>query len=290
MKRSATAPRLLLTACILATTATSALAAQERAAAPPALSAASAGGTPANYSVQTSRAIDASNGRGTHGTVRCPAGTVVLGGGAVVAVPSVSVTLHSSHPIKDGSGWVAVVDNSSGADASFTVQAVCATAPAQYAVMETSKRTAHAGATSAPGAQLCPGLERPFGGGVVQSSTSTAVSIDDSYVQVEIDGWFVHVNNHSSADETFRVFAICGMAPTTYHLLTGPLVPLPAGMQQQATVTCPSGDRPLGGGSFSGFVSPVGVLGSSGPTADGWSVAESNPSPGASVEAFVTCA
>jgi hypothetical protein len=287
--RTLAKPLTLAAACVLAASTTSAVAAPERSAVPAALSAASAGATPANYSVQMSRTISVPGGRQARGTARCPAGTVVLGGGAVVPQPRVAVSLKSTHPIKDGSGWVAVVNNTSGASASFTVKAVCATAPAQYAVMETPRFSVAAGATST-GDQLCPGLERPFGGGVEQSSESTAVSIDDSFVLVEIDGWQVHVNNRSSASETFRVFAICAAPPASFHLLTGPLVPLPAGMQEPASVTCPAGTRPLGGGSFSGFVSPVGVLGSSGPTQDGWSIAESNATSGAMVEAFVTCA
>jgi hypothetical protein len=284
MKTLATPLTLALAACVLATTSATAVAAHGPTSAPP------AGKTPALYSVAQSDSITAPSGVQTRGTISCPAGTVVWSGGAVVAAPSRGVTLNSSYPMSDGSGWIAVVNNTTGGDATFMVQAVCAKKPRQYTLLESGVLPVPAGGVG-DGAVPCPGLTRPVGGGSQSSSSSTAVSIGESFPEIEIDGFFASQASESNVASTFRVFAICARPPRTYRVVSGAVTALPPGTQQHATATCPSG-RPVGGGALTGTGSPAVSLDSNGVTQDGWSAFASNAGlfPGVIVEAIVVCA
>jgi hypothetical protein len=290
MKTLATPLTLALAACVLATTSATALAAHGPTRAAPG-GAPTAGKTPALYTVAQSDAITAPGGIQTRGTISCPAGTVVWSGGVVIAAPSLGVTLNSSYPMSDGSGWIAAVNNATGADATFTVQAVCARKPRQYTMLESGVLPAPAGGVGT-GALPCPGLTRPVGGGSQSSSRSTAVSIGDSFPELEIDGYLADQANRSSVATTFRVFAICARPSRTYHVVTGTVTALPPGTQQHATATCPGLTRPVGGGALTGTGSPAVSLDSSGVTQDGWSAFAGNTGlfPGVIVEAFAICA
>jgi hypothetical protein len=290
MRTPATPLTLAALACVLATSATSAVASNERMAAPPSSGARAAAKTPPLYTVAQSSPITAHNGVQTAGTVSCPAGTVVLGGGALVAAPSPTTTLASSYPMSNGSGWNAAVNNTSGVDQTFTVQAVCAQKPRHYAVLESDTLTVHAGSATAD-ALPCPALERPFGGGAQTVSSSTRFGLQDTFPQREFNAWQADVNNNTSTDQSFRVFAICAKPPRTYNVAMGTIFPVPPGAQRQATATCATG-RPLGGGALTTTSSPAVALESSAVTQDGWSVSEDNTGlfPGVIVVSFVVCA
>jgi len=81
-----------------------------------------------------SAGINNPNGTQTSGTVDCPAGTSVTGGGVINNSTSTGATVNSSAP-RDGSdadtirddGWLAFVNNTSGADQLFFVYAICTT-------------------------------------------------------------------------------------------------------------------------------------------------------------------
>jgi hypothetical protein len=291
MRTLATPLTLALAACVLATSATSAaLASSDPTAAPPSIGTASAVKTPPLYAVAQSAPISAPSGTQTAGTVSCPAGTVVLGGGALVAASSPATTLASSYPMSNGGGWVAAVNNTSGTAQSFTVQAVCAKRPRHYAVLASGPLSVHAGSAAAA-ALPCPDAQRPFGGGAQSGSSSVAVGLQDTFPQREFNAWEVDVNNNTSADQSFRVFVICARPPRTYNVAMGTITPLPPGSQRQVTATCPTG-RPLGGGALTTTSSPAVALESSAVTPNGWSASEDNTGlfPGVIVVAFVVCA
>src|SRR5689334_23076887 len=67
--------------------------------------------------------------------VNCPARTVVLGGGISTSSASVLTNMGSSFPLGP-TGWVGVVNNTSGAAVSFKVYAVCAASPRSYAIVQ----------------------------------------------------------------------------------------------------------------------------------------------------------
>lgn len=71
---------------------------------------------PAGYRVVVSPDIPSPSGSDTRGIVRCPTGTVPLGGGATSASPSIRVNVSSSFP--SGRTWVGDIKN--GSDAATT--------------------------------------------------------------------------------------------------------------------------------------------------------------------------
>ncbi len=91
------------------------------------------------------------------GAVDCPFGTVPLGGGAFIPSNDQNLNVNSSFPTT--TGWVADVNNVSGAAGSFYVQAVCAKMPRKYRVLESSPFSVGADA-QASGTEACTGRTR----------------------------------------------------------------------------------------------------------------------------------
>jgi hypothetical protein len=216
MKMLAMAPAVALAACLLAAAASTAEAAKR-----PTPTAAR---TPTGYRIVESSGFTAQNGVQSRAAVFCPAGTVVWGGGAEIFGPDPNLNLNSSAPLIDGSGWTASVNNVSGSDGTYVVQAVCAKAPRRYRIVESPAFTDGEG-TQVTGSQACPARTRLLGGGSVSNSDSLAVNINSEFPF--FNGWEAAQNDNTNFDTTFNVFAICGKAPATYTIASGPIVSAP---------------------------------------------------------------
>jgi hypothetical protein len=257
--------------------------------APAAVPPAHAGKTPPGYRIVESRAITARAGVQTRGTVLCPAGTVVWGGGVILDASHAGMTINSSFPMSTGSGWIALVNNAAGGDREFFVQAVCAQAPRMYRVLEGAPITVAPG-TQASGFESCTGRTTMLGGGSLSSSSSVAVFVNSTFPGTG-NGWVARENDTTSVASTFRVFAICGKAPLGYTIASGPVVAVPPFTEVAASVVCPSG-HPLSGGA----TSPSDAVGTALTRTEegqrGWSVLEDNAALDQNVTVFaiVICA
>jgi hypothetical protein len=104
--------------------------------------------------------------------VRCPKGTVPLGGSAVAdSSPDLRVNVSASLPF--GPIWGGAVKNSSAVATTFHVTAVCARRPAGYRQVTSAEATNPAGRQTRVAA-TCPTGTMPLGGGGFTSSSDTA--------------------------------------------------------------------------------------------------------------------
>jgi hypothetical protein len=277
MKTLAISPALAVAACMLAATAA------------PAAAAGGNGKAPPGYTIVQSSMFTAPSGAQTIGSVSCPTGTVVWGGGGLIEGSDLRLNLNSSLPNLDGGGWTVDVNNTADSFGLFFVEAVCARAPRKYQILESADVTVGAG-SQANASQSCPAGTVVLGGGSLSDSGSPAVNINSTLPIASINGWQAEQNDDASFDTTFHAFAICGKAPTGYAILGGPIVLNPPLSQTNAVAACPTG-RPLSGGALSNVGSPVVNLNSSQVGGGGWTAYENNASliGGATLEAFVIC-
>jgi hypothetical protein len=299
VKRLATTLTLATAACVLLTSAAIAGAAKSPAPAAPALgplpagkgapprASAGIGETPPLYSVQESGGFIAAPFTQSRGTVACPAGTVVWGGGAFIFGTDIAVNINSSFPLSDGTGWVADVNNDDIFDALFVVDAVCAARPRLYRIRETGEITVGA-VDHANGAEACTRRTVVLGGGSLSNSSSVGVAIRESS---PVNGaWLTEQNDDEPFDTTFNVFAICGKAPAGYSKTGGGFGFLPPHTQTEAAVLCPSG-HPLSGGALVSEDDPTTDLNTSHPIGSGWDVFQNNRTlDTAAIQPVVICA
>ncbi len=254
---------------------------------PAAAPATPAGKVPKGYTVVSSGFFNANTGTQTRGTVACPAGLVPFGGGVYISGSSLNVNANSTFP--SGAGWVADVNNVSGAVATFQVWAACATAPKKYQVVAAGPFTSPANGQSA-GAVSCPAKTVVLGGGSLSASGSVAVNINSTFPTAT--GWRTDQNTNTSTASTFTVYAICAKAPKGYVLLQGGAVSNPANSQTRAAIGCPVRTVPLSGGAFSSSTSAAVDLNTTNPVSGGWQVYENNTAliNGVTISALVICA
>lgn len=128
------------------------------------------------------------------------------------------------------------------------------------------------------GTVACPANEKVVGGGAIISSSSLAENLNVSVPETDGRTWQVFVNNASATDGTFRVYADCVRRVNQYAVVIGTGVANLAGTQTSASVTCPTGTFPLGGGGFASSSSTAVNLNTSIPLTKGWRVDVNNAS------------
>ena len=192
-------------------------------------------------------------------TATCPAGKVVLGGGAQVVGEGsrdFRTTVQESAPgTIDGGNrslWSVSLRNGDGTAHTVGIFAVCATAPPGYDV---GRRDA----VVAPGALLrqttnCPPGTVVFGGGaaVVGAGTGDFKTTVQQSAPGTLGGsqslWGAHVRNGGTVSRTVAVFAVCARTVPGYEVVRKD-VPVNAGAVLLDTATCPNGKVVLGGGA-----------------------------------------
>jgi hypothetical protein len=243
---------------------------------------------PAGYTIATSASFTATNGIQSRGTVTCPGTLKPVSGG--VATPSMStlVNVNSSFPFSKRS-WAVDVNNTSGADTTFTVYAVCVKRGRLAFTVNSNLFTATAN-TQTEAVVGCPsGVV--VGGGVLSNSGSTSVNIN-TLIPAGTTGWRAHMNNATAADTTFTVWAICrNTKPGGYSEQVASSVDNPPGAQTQVQVFCPGNSVPLSGGVFSSSGSTAVNLNESIPDGQSWLGFENNTSGGdTSATPYAICA
>jgi hypothetical protein len=241
-------------------------------------------GAPKKYVVVSSGGLSAPQGTRTRGTMDCPAGTVVWGGGVVISSRSLHANINSSFPAGTDR-WIGDVNNRSGAGTTFAVYAVCANRNTGYSVHTVTTIVPSHGQFWA--LATCPTGSRILGGGGSSSSTSTTVNMNSSYPYQ--NGWIVYENNGLSHTTKVTAYAICGRA-NGRQVVAGPAVANPAGTQTEATVQCPAPKVPISGGAESSGFNGVN-LNTTTPSPTGWISFENNATTGfQTVTPHVICA
>jgi hypothetical protein len=229
------------------------------------------------YTQVNSGFLTARTGTQTRGLVSCPALTRPFGGGAFITSSSLFANINSSIP--SGNGWLADVNNASGADTTFQVWVVCAKPPKHYQVVTTGPLLNPAGEITT-GEVICPAGTVILGGGAYSSSASTSVNFLDTFP--ELNGWRVDMSNASSSDATNTAYAICSKRPltwTTYTIINSAYVSNPVGTEAFAFTTCPPGTGVLSGGGIPSAAAPGINVNTTYPTGTGsWGYDENNAS------------
>jgi hypothetical protein len=228
------------------------------------------------------------------GSVTCPARTKVLSGGAIISSTSVAENLNSSVPTSDGRSWEVWVNNTSGADDTFVVYAVCAGGVRLYSIATSGVSPDPAGLPESNQIQaVCPKGTVVFGGGGYISSTSPDTMMAAAEPGFDLRTWYSAFNNRSSATTNDQTFAVCGHRIAGYVHVHGLGTNVGPGAQAGASVSCPVGDVVLGGGgSPSVFWDGLTDMNSSGPAdSSTWSYWENdNSSHSFDVESSAVCA
>jgi len=252
---------------------------------------AAAAETPPGYKVVTA-GFTAPTGLQTAASVPCPAKTVVLGGGALIASNSVLANINSSIPHGNRT-WTVKVNNASGADTSATVYAICAHKPTGYQQV-TAPVIDNPGDTRTDEGALCPSGKKVFGGGAFSTSTSVGIAQSNSLpgktTAPTTYAWAVTMDNLTKSDNTFSAVAICGKI-TGYKFVTGTSQLVPVGAQVEATATCPGTTVPLGGGVHAKTLDLGTSINTSAPVSNQWAAfVGNNTSSAVTITATVTCA
>jgi hypothetical protein len=232
----------------------------------------------------------------TFGKADCPAGTVAFGGGVLSNSVTLLQNVNSTYPIVSGgvaTGWGGYVDNASPDDLVFLVYAVCATKPANYAVVGVTLDNPPSTQTS--GTVTCPvgstGTQmKPFGGGGFGSSSGVDQNLNTTIPVKGTRGWRVDMNNASGTDASVTVYAVCGLR-SGWSVVKGSAVATGPNSQTFVRALCPAGRTSVGGGIYSSSSSTAVDLNGSYPDASSsWLSYENNASQGSStITPYAVC-
>jgi hypothetical protein len=164
--------------------------------------------SPKGYQQLTGKEISNPAGDRDGATLSCPAGDVVLGGGAFDDDPSFSVGLASSYPTNSAS-WRAAASNFSDRSSQFEVTAICASPLPGYAVSSAS--VSDPAGVQKGLIQNCSATTVVIGGGN-KSSNTTRLRIEMKTTQpfpVSGAGWKSGENNDTDSSTTLTAYAIC---------------------------------------------------------------------------------
>jgi hypothetical protein len=195
--------------------------------------------------------VVATNGIQTGASVSCPGTKQPSAGGVLVDSDALTANVNSSYPA--GQTWQADVNNTSGSDTDFFVYAVCLAKSKSYIVAGAG---ASVGDSTQSAAAQCPPHTTVLGGGALSDTVSTGVGINSTVPNQLANNqtaWRVAMSSSDTTVSNFTVYAICRAKPAGYSIQFGPGVINAAGMEDDATATCPAPSLPIGGGGFTGF-------------------------------------
>ena len=240
---------------------------------------------PAGYTILT-KSFAANAGVESGGHVRCPKGTVPIGGGVFVNTsPDLRVNVSASAPF--GPFWAGAVKNSSAVDSTFRVTAVCAKRPKGYRQVE-SRIISNPAGTQSKAVATCPAGTKPLGGGGFTSSESTLVNMNGTAPKGRT--WVVRENNADMGDATVGAIAVCGKLHG-YRVVKGKPFSVIHGLEAGSFASCPAPTVPISGGVFSGSKSVFVNFAGSFPTGHEWDAFVNNSTEGdISSSAVVVCA
>jgi hypothetical protein len=225
----------------------------------------------------------------TGGSVACPAGTVVWGGGTsfVGGFFGPTLTVNTSEPM-ESTGWEARVNNTGTATAQFAVDAICAKKPKGYAlafqsVDNPADSQSHATAT-------CPSPKVVLGGGTLSTSDQAAAVLTGAW-PAGPHKFTAYMYNGTPDDAMLAVYAVCGHKPTGYMIASNS-ASVGSGSTLLDGIACPAGTSALDGGAQTVGHSPLVLVGGSiDQGASGWVLQMNNTAPSQQqVDGHVICA
>jgi len=236
------------------------------------------------YVVVNSGSLSNPNGTQSFGQANCPTGTKAFGGGVFGDSVSLFQNVNSSFPIVvsgKAKGWGGYIDNASGSDSTFSVWAVCANKPGQYAVVSTN--TNNPAGTQVQTSVQCPigsngKRMKVVGGGAIGASLGLNQNINTDIPIKSSRSWRVDMNNAEASDQNVTTYAVCGNRPG-WQVPVGAAVSNPAGSQDHANVACAAGKVSVSGGVYSDSGSTSVNLNATWPESSGsWGSYENNAS------------
>ena len=259
----------------------------------PVFAAESPSALPPKYVKVSSGAFTVGAGAQASGTVTCPGKTVPYGGGVFVSTTALSANINTSIPLSNG--WRGDVNNASIASTTFEIIAVCAKRNAAWHIVSGTAAAVPASSQTSTSVG-CPAGTKVLGGGGFSNSGSTSVNLNSSIPVKSGSGksatyaWRVDENNASANQVSEIAYAVCGRA-AGYKIVTGALGTVAAGTQTSASVSCPAGKAPLGGGLFSTSGALTVNTNTTYATTTGWIGYENNANVSDSqIQAYAVCA
>jgi len=240
---------------------------------------------PAGHAIVT-KSFAANAGVESGGHVRCPKGTVPIGGGVFVNTsPDLRVNVSASGPF--GPIWGGAVKNSSTIGSTFRVTAVCTKRPQGYRVVE-SRIVSNPAGTQTKAVATCPTGTKPLGGGGFTSSEGTDTNMNGTAPKGRT--WIVRENNAGTTDATIGAVAVCGKLHG-YRVVKGTPFSVTHGLEAGSFASCPAPTVPISGGVFSGSKSVFVNFAGSFRTGHDWDAFVNNSTEGdISSAAVVVCA
>jgi hypothetical protein len=244
---------------------------------------------PPGYKIMRSGPLNAPPGTfDSGGSVACPAGTVVWGGGVVfLGGTTSSLNVNTSQP-SGSAGWEARVNNSGTTTVQFQVDAICANQPAGYKLVV--KTVDNPPNVQSHASVTCPSPKVLLGGGTLSSADQVTGFLTSAWPQssVKFTGYMF---NGTATDQSFTVEAICGHKPTGYKIATNS-VSLEAGFTLSDGIACPVGTSVLSGGTQDpDHVAVVQVAGSIDEDTTAWAINVNNLGQSAhQVNGYAICA
>ncbi len=235
-------PRIAMAALLAAAAA----AVASPAAAAPHSSAAINASHPPGYEIIASGPEGAPPSTFTSGTfATCPAGTVVWGGGVTfLGSPDFNLTVNTSNPNGSG-GWAARVNNTGTTSEQFEVDAICANKPKGYQIV--SSTVDNPAGTQSHSTATCPSPNVLLGGGTLSTADQVGAIVTSAWPRTSAK-FTGYMDNATTSDANFIVYAICGHKPSGYTIVSsgaalGPDSALVDG------IACPTGTSALDGGA-----------------------------------------
>jgi hypothetical protein len=248
-------------------------------------------GAPPRYAVVVSDSIANPALTDSSGTVQCPAGSVVYGGGVYSDSASTLTNVGGSYPFAEDT-WFVDVNNGSPTDTSFQVYAICGKRMATWSLAD--------GGTGVvlPGRQVtfsafCPREIKVLGNGGIGGrdvDLASSYPVKSGIVTRRNFGWAATFN-YGGTEEAAAVTpeVVCGKV-RGYTIVKGDRVHLAPGTQGDAGVSCPAGKVPLSGSVAINSTDITTNINTSFPTADGWDTFVNNFSgPPTTITPYVVC-
>lgn len=244
-------------------------------------------GQPPGYQIVHAGPFSAPPGAESSGSATCPAGTVVWGGGVSISGGlRPQLTVNTSEPNGSG-GWAATVNSTFTTTLQFVVDAICANKPTGYKIV--SRTVDNPPNTQSHATAPCPTLDVLLGGGELSTSGQVAAVLTSAWPKSSAK-FTGYLDNGTSTDAKFTVFAICGQKPAGYTIASNGTT-LGPGLLFDG-IACPTGTSAVGGGvQVPAHLPVVQVVGSIDQGAFGWAVGVANNGQATEqVNGFVICA
>jgi hypothetical protein len=164
----------------------------------------------ADYSNQYGASVSVPADSTAQATVKCPSGTVALGGGWYTSGGDITDSNGASAPLGTN-GWRAFPSSGDKYATNGDAAVVCAAKPKNWAQVSSSY-VANPSKKATSVSVNCPKNTKVLGGGDFNTSNSPLVNIGITSSFSDLEGWTTIENNDSSSSESVDAWAVCAGA------------------------------------------------------------------------------